>query len=67
MNYDLNKRDDETEDEHLARICNPQEIAECITFENAHDVIHHLVNTNQIAAKALKDELAYWNDQLGTL
>ncbi len=63
----MDRFNSETHDEHKKRVCNPQEIAECITFENAHDVIHHLVNTDQIAAKAVKDELAYWNDALGTL
>ncbi len=57
----------ETNDEHKKRTCNPQEIAECITFTNAHDVVHHLVNTDQVAAKAVKAELDYWNDHIGTL
>ena len=67
MKADENKLDSETEDEFLKRVCDPKEIAECITFENANQVVHHLVHINQEAAKAIKNELDYWDDQLGTL
>jgi len=61
------RSDTETNHEHKKRTCNVITIAECITFENSHEVVSHIVNTNQIAAKALKDELDYWNDKLGSL
>ncbi len=63
----MERFDSETDEEHKRRVCDPIKIAECITFENSHEIVHHLVNTNQIAAKAVKDELDYWNDRLGSL
>jgi len=60
--------DDETHEEYLEKTCDkPIELANCVTFENANDFVYHLVNSNPIAAKAVKNELEYWNDKLGTL